>query len=140
MLSQLAFNGRLLLLSFEYGFQFERSPKGFFTLVSEANTPRRVISRQLSTAAVSFRWKASLRLSEQALCLILPFGSLGNDAAGSLLSGLARTVTSGGKSLLQTIGVLGSNKRIVQIEYLKKVLHSLEHQAMLPQGEFYLDL
>ena len=36
--------------------------------------------------------------------------------------------------------MIGSNKRTVQIDYLKKVLHSLEHQAQLPQGEYYYDL
>jgi len=36
--------------------------------------------------------------------------------------------------------MMSTNKRLVQIDYLKKVLHSLEHQAMLPQGEYYLDL
>jgi len=36
--------------------------------------------------------------------------------------------------------MIGNNKRTVQIDYIKKVLHSLEYQAMLPQGEYYFDL
>ena len=36
--------------------------------------------------------------------------------------------------------MIGTNKRLVQIDYLKKVLHNLEYQAMLPQGECYIDL
>ena len=36
--------------------------------------------------------------------------------------------------------MIGNNKRLVQVDYLKKVIHGLEHQAMLPQGEHYLDL
>lgn len=36
--------------------------------------------------------------------------------------------------------MIGSNKRTIQIDYLKKVLYALEHQALLPQGEYYYDL
>mmetsp|Transcript_4051 Transcript_4051/g.4940 ORF Transcript_4051/g.4940 Transcript_4051/m.4940 type:complete len:109 (+) Transcript_4051:164-490(+) len=36
--------------------------------------------------------------------------------------------------------MIGSNKRTIQVDYLKKVLHSLEYQAVLPQGESYFDL
>ena len=63
-----------------------------------------------------------------------------SSATSAIFSGLARTVTSGGKQLLEGLGMIGSNKRTIQIDYLKKVLQQLEHQALLPQGEFYYDL
>jgi hypothetical protein len=53
--------------------------------------------------------------------------SAAQSSSASLFSGLARTVTSGGKSLLQNLGMMSTNKRLVQIDYLKKVLHGLEY-------------
>ena len=49
--------------------------------------------------------------------------------SASLFSGIAKTVASGGKTLLQNLGVYGSNKRTIQIDYLKKVLYGLESQT-----------
>ena len=42
--------------------------------------------------------------------------------------------------MLQAVGVVGSNKRQVQINYIKKVLHNLEYQVVLPKTDYYLDL
>ena len=63
-----------------------------------------------------------------------------SSTTSTIFSGLARTVTSGGMQLLQGLGMIGSNKKTVQIDYIKKVLHTLEYQGPLPQGEYYYDL
>ena len=49
-------------------------------------------------------------------------------------------MASGGYKVLQAVGVVGSNKRQVQIDYIKKVLHNLEYQVVLPKTDYYLDL
>lgn len=56
------------------------------------------------------------------------------------MTGLAQNLASGGYKVLQAVGVVGTNKRQIQLDYIKKVLHNLEYQVILPKSEYYLDL
>ena len=59
---------------------------------------------------------------------------------GGMAGGLAKSLTMGGKLVLQNLGVLENNKKHKQINQVKRVLQQMTYQTILPQGEYYLEM
>ena len=59
---------------------------------------------------------------------------------GGMAGGLAKSLTMGGKLVLQNLGVLENNKKHKQINQVKRVFQQMTYQTILPQGEYYLEM
>ena len=55
------------------------------------------------------------------------------------LSSIAKQVTSGGKSLLENIGVLSKDKKLIMVNQVRQALASIVRRVPLQQGHHYIN-